>query len=72
MNEFPYPGPDMLRWMSEMKDALDERFKFGVGAPDGVVSGDIGCIYIDTNGGAGATMYVKESDADPKAGWVAK
>jgi len=70
--EFPYPGPDVIRWMSETKDALDERFKFGVGSPEGVVTANIGCIYVSTSGGASTTLYVKESADGESTGWVAK
>lgn len=72
MMEFPYPGPDMLRWMTEMQDALNERFRYGVGSPEGVVTANIGCQYVDTDGGAGITLYVKESGDGSNVGWVAK
>lgn len=43
----------------------------GTGSPEGVVSGAIGSLFLRTDGGAGTTMYVKESGAG-NTGWTAK
>jgi hypothetical protein len=43
----------------------------GDGSPEGVISGIKGSFYMRTDGGAGTTMYVKESGTDA-TGWVAK
>lgn len=43
----------------------------GVGTPLGIVSAGVGSLYINTTGGAGATLWVKESGTD-STGWVAK
>lgn len=59
-------------WQSQLKDALDARFKHGTGSPQGVVVADIGCQYIDRDGGAGVTLWVKESGNNTNTGWVAK
>lgn len=40
----------------------------GAGAPNGVVSGAIGDLYTDTAGGAGTTLWVKESSPTPTTG----
>lgn len=45
--------------------------KFGTGSPEGVVTAGVGCLYSRTNGGAGTTLYVKESGTG-NTGWVAK
>ena len=55
-----------------MKDAIDARFKHGYGSPEGVVTASIGCQYVNLNGGASATLYVKESGDNTNTGWVAK
>lgn len=44
---------------------------YGAGSPEGVVSAGIGSTYHRTDGGAGTSMYVKESGTG-NAGWVAK
>ena len=41
------------------------------GSPEGVVTGNIGSLYIRTNGGASTTLYVKESGTG-NTGWVGK
>lgn len=43
----------------------------GANTPEGAVTGAVGDIFLRTNGGAGTTMYVKESGAG-NTGWVAK
>lgn len=45
----------------------------GTGNPNGAVKGAVGSIYTRLDGGAGSTLYVKESgDATTNTGWVAK
>jgi hypothetical protein len=41
------------------------------GSPEGAVTAQPGSIYSDTNGGSGATLYVKESGTG-NTGWIAK
>lgn len=43
----------------------------GTGTPEGVVTASIGSLYTRTDGGAGTTLYVKESGAG-NTGWIAK
>lgn len=43
----------------------------GIGSPEGVVSAPVGSIYTRTDGGAGTTLYIKETGA-LGVGWVAK
>ena len=43
----------------------------GTGTPEGAVTAPVGSMFTRTDGGAGATLYVKESGAG-NTGWVAK
>lgn len=43
----------------------------GTGSPEGAVTATMGSLYLNTSGGAGTSMYVKESGAG-NTGWVAK
>jgi len=43
----------------------------GVGSPEGVVTANVGSLYMRTDGGAGTSFYVKESGTG-NTGWVAK
>lgn len=43
----------------------------GTGSPEGVVTAPIGALYTRTDGGAGTTLYVKESGTG-NTGWVGK
>jgi hypothetical protein len=45
--------------------------RFGSGSPESVVTAPIGAIYHRTDGGAGTSLYVKESGAG-NTGWIAK
>ncbi len=44
----------------------------GVGSPQNVVTGSPGDIYMNLSGGAGQTMWVKETGVRTTTGWVAK
>lgn len=43
----------------------------GAGSPEGVIAASVGSLYTRTDGGAGTTLYVKESGTS-NTGWVAK
>lgn len=43
----------------------------GTGSPEGAVTAPIGSLYVRTDGGAGTTLYVKESGTG-NTGWIAK
>jgi hypothetical protein len=53
------PGSGVVVWTS------------GAGYPNGSVTAEIGSLYTRTDGGASATLYVKESGTG-NTGWVAK
>ncbi len=44
---------------------------FGTGTPEASLIGGIGSLYVRSDGGAGTTLYVKESGAG-NTGWVGK
>jgi hypothetical protein len=43
----------------------------GAGSPEGVVTASVSTLYVRTDGGAGTTLYVKETGSG-NTGWVAK
>jgi hypothetical protein len=45
---------------------------YGVGSPNGAVFGAIGSSFINKSGGAGTTLYIKESGVNTNTGWVGK
>jgi hypothetical protein len=45
--------------------------RFGSGSPEGVVTAPVGAFYSRTDGGAGTSLYVKESGTG-NTGWVSK
>ena len=50
---------------------LQGKVRWGVGSPEGAVTARVGTMYLREDGGAGTTLYVKESGAGP-TGWAAK
>jgi hypothetical protein len=44
----------------------------GNGDPNGVITGSVGDLWLRLDGGAGTTLYVKESGTATTAGWVGK
>jgi hypothetical protein len=45
--------------------------KSGTGAPEGNITATVGSLFLRTDGGAGTTLYVKESGSGD-TGWIAK
>lgn len=43
----------------------------GTGTPEGVVTAGVGSIFLRTDGGAGTTLYVKQSGTG-NTGWTGK
>ena len=54
------------------RDTYDLRVRFGTGSPEGVVTADIGTLYMRTDGGATTTLYVKTANNASATGWTAK
>lgn len=46
-------------------------WKSGTGSPEGAITATVGSLWTRTDGGAGTTLYVKESGTG-NTGWVAK
>jgi len=44
----------------------------GTGDPEGVVTADVGSLFLRTDGGAGTVLNVKESGSGTPNGWVPK
>lgn len=44
----------------------------GSGNPNGAVTASPPALWLRTDGGAGATLYVKETGSNTNTGWVAK
>lgn len=59
-----------MDWIGAM-NRFRRMNKQGTGAPNGVVTAPIGAIYHRLDGGAGTSIYVKESGTG-NTGWVAK
>jgi hypothetical protein len=48
-----------------------QKWLVGTGTPEGAVTAPVGSLFTRTNGGAGTTLYIKESGSG-NTGWVAK
>lgn len=62
---------DVRDWSRFFQNIVIEGLYTGQGSPEGVVTATVGSLYTRANGGAGTTLYVKESGSG-KTGWVAK
>lgn len=71
---FASDGAEKLRIDSNPGILLGQstRVRNGSGAPEGVVVGNVGDLYLRTDGGAGSTLYVKEANNGLNTGWAAK
>lgn len=76
-------GTDVVRLVTSLYDVLrpivravnglnDTRVLRGAGSPEGAITASVGRLYVDTAGGAGTVLYVKESGDATDTGWVAK
>lgn len=68
-------SPVWFNWLNTLRVlvlALSGAVRIGAGSPAGVVVGSVGNLWLRSDGGAGSTLYVKESGTDTTAGWVAK
>lgn len=52
--------------------AAGPQIRAGSGSPEASVSAPLGSLYLNADGGAGTTLYVKESGGVGNTGWVAK
>jgi hypothetical protein len=51
-------------------EATAGKIVLGTATPEGAVVAPPGTLYVDTDGGAGVTLWVKEANVDD-TGWVA-
>lgn len=70
-NELYYRHRDATGWTSWFKLIDSNTIKTGMGSPEGVITALPGTLYLNQNGGAGTTLYVKQSGTG-NVGWVAK
>jgi len=60
--------------LEDLKSRLNMLIEFihiGSGTPEGAETGSVGHIFLRTDGGAGTTLYVKQSGSG-NTGWVGK
>jgi hypothetical protein len=50
---------------------LQGKWRWGEGTPEGNVTAPVGTAYLREDGGAGTTLYIKESGTG-NTGWAAK
>lgn len=75
MLRIPFPRLDLPKQLINLLQqiiALAPYTHYYAGDPEGNVTGNVGDLCINTNGGAGTTLYVKETGNNTNTGWVAK
>ena len=50
----------------------EAKILIGSGAPENSVGAPLGSLYLNTDGGTGTSLYVKETGSTGNTGWVAK
>lgn len=60
------------RAIEDWATLISKYLFFGTGDPEGNVIANIGSLYGRLDGGAGTTLYVKESGTGTDTGWIAK
>ena len=63
--------PELRLYNYNYSDTIATKIITGTGTPESVVTAEIGSLFLRKNGGAGTTLYVKESGSS-NTGWVAK
>lgn len=69
------PTEQAIQFLQQMFTALNllsSNISFGAGVPNGTVTASPGAIYLNTNGGASTTLWVKQSGTNTNTGWVGK
>jgi hypothetical protein len=69
--KFPEMQKQLVLLLQEIIAKAPQTY-YGTGSPESVTVGNIGDLYINKSGGAGVTLYVKESGTGTNTGWVAK
>lgn len=66
------PAPQVAALDCQLNwEALSKRLLLGNGSPEGAVTAVAPAMYLRLNGGAGTTLYVKETGSG-NTGWAAK
>lgn len=60
-----------LKLLGVLIRQLQGKWRWGTGSPEGVVTAPVGTAYLRNDGGAGTTLYVKETGTG-NTGWAAK
>lgn len=71
---FPENEQELAQFVQQMLDEVAKTVPIirGSGSPNGAVVANPGVIYQNTAGGAGVSIYVKESGVGTNTGWVGK
>ena len=57
---------------TKVKGSVFDLIAYGTGTPEAAVTASPGQLYIDLDGGANVTLYVKETGTATDTGWAAK
>lgn len=75
MLRIPFPRFEAAKALIQLLQKIIElapHTHYFEGNPNGNVVGDVGDLSINHGGGAGTTLYVKESGNGTNTGWVGK
>jgi len=72
LDELPVEPQRVVREMADELNPLIGYVFVGAGTPLNVIVANRGALFLRTDGGAGTSLYVKESGDGLATGWVAK
>lgn len=72
VESLPVEPQRVLRELAGEVNPLVGYLIVGAGSPASKIVANIGALYLRTDGGTGAALYVKESGNGTSTGWVAK
>jgi len=67
-----YVGEDIRLGYGASAGTQVRYIKWGASSPEGVVTANIGSLYLRTDGGTNTTLYIKTADNGEATGWTAK
>lgn len=59
-------------FLNEAVPVLEANVRRGAGSPEGVVTGNVGNIWLQSDGGIGTTIWIKEVGNGTNTGWDSK
>jgi hypothetical protein len=71
VGELPNESQRVIRELAQEINATAGYLFVGAGSPEAKITGNIGALYLRTDGAAGTSLYVKQAASGANTGWTA-